>query len=286
MDSFTVIAEIGCSHGGSLERAKKLAKLAKLSGAHVVKTQKRNPKESVKKELWDQPHPNKMYAYGDTYLEHRENLELSINDHIELKKYCESIDIVYSTSIWDMTSAREIVALNPKLIKIPSACNRNKELAYYLFDNYNGEIHISTGMLSKDERFNFWEWINKEYLGVRKLDPKKLVVYHCTSGYPVPFDKLYLANIYHWSKKLCYIGFSNHGKGIAMEPAAYALGARYFERHFIDDRMYPHTDASCSLEPQGLNKLVRDLKAVSQALQYKPDKLDEIEKEQRDKLRS
>jgi N-acetylneuraminate synthase len=71
-----------------------------------------------------------------------------------------------------------------------------------------------------------------------------------------------------------------------MEPAAYTLGARYFERHFIDDRTYPHTDASCSLEPQGLSKLVRDLRAISEALQFKPDELDEIEKEQRDKLRS
>ena len=76
MDNFTVIAEIGCSMGGVLKRAKKLAKLAKISGAHVLKTQKRNPKESVKKELWYKPHPNQIYAYGDTYLEHRENLEL------------------------------------------------------------------------------------------------------------------------------------------------------------------------------------------------------------------
>jgi N-acetylneuraminate synthase len=286
MNDFTVIAEIGCSHGGSLERAKKLAKLAKLSGAHIVKTQKRNPKESVKKELWDQPHPNKMYAYGDTYLKHRENLELSINDHIELKEYCESIDIIYSTSIWDVTSTREIVALNPKLIKIPSACNDRTDIMKYLLNNYNGEIHISTGMLTTDEREELCYFLTNEYRD-RKLDESKLVVYHCTSGYPVPFEKLYLGDIYNLAESWGFqIGFSNHGKGIAMEPAAYALGARYFERHFIDDRMYPHTDASCSLEPQGLSKLVRDLKAVSQALQCKPDELDEIEKEQRDKLRS
>ncbi len=82
------------------------------------------------------------------------------------------------------------------------------------------------------------------------------------------------------------VGFSNHGLGIAMEPVAFSLGVRYFERHMIDDRTFLHTDASCSLEPQGLNKLVRDLRAISQALQHKPDELDEIEKEQRDKLRS
>ena len=143
MNNFTVIAEIGCTHIGQLERAKNLAKLAKICGADVLKTQKRNPKESTKKELWDKPHPNEMYAYGKTYLEHRENVELPIEDHYELKKYCEEIGIEYSTSVWDITSAKEIVELNPKLIKIPSACNQNYELITYLFDNYDGEIHIS-----------------------------------------------------------------------------------------------------------------------------------------------
>lgn len=278
MDNFTVIAEIGCSHGGSLERAKTLAKLAKLSGAHVVKTQKRNPKESTKKELWDQPHPNKIYAYGDTYLQHRENLELTIKQHIELKKYCEDINIDYSTSVWDMTSTKEVVSLNPKFIKIPSACNHRNDMIDYLLKQYKGQIHISTGMLNEDER-------GPLYL---KLAPhkNKIVIYHCTSGYPVPFNKLYLNEIKDMTKLFPHVGFSNHGYGIAMAPVCYALGARYFEYHFIDDRLYRHTDSSNSLEPQGMSKLVRNIKAISQALNYKPDKLDEIEKEQRDKLRT
>ena len=277
MDSFKVIAEIGCSHAGSLKRAKELAKLAKISGAHIVKTQKRNPKESVKKELWKQPHPNQMYSYGNTYLEHRENLELTINDHIELKEYCDDIDIEYSSSVWDMTSTKEIVALNPKFIKIPSACNNNFKILDYILKNYKGQIHISTGMLNQEER-------GELYLKLMPYE-KRIVIYHCTSGYPVPFDKLYLNEIIDMKKGFTNIGFSNHGYGIAMAPVAYTLGARYFEYHFIDDRLFPHTDSSNSLEPQGLNKLVRDLRAVSKALQYKPDKLDQIEKEQRDKLR-
>jgi len=285
MNNFTVIAEMGCCHIGKLDRAKELARLAKICGADVIKTQKRNPKESTKKELWDKPHPNEMYAYGKTYLEHRENVELPIEDHYKLKEYCAEIGITYSTSIWDMTSAREIVELNPKLVKIPSACNQNYELLTYLFDNYDGEIHISTGMLTKQERVNFGNWLTAEYIRKRGLDKNRLVIYHCTSGYPVPFDKLYLDNIKILSSGNFPTGFSNHGYGIAMEPVAYALGARYFERHFIDDRMFPHTDASCSLEPQGLSKLVRDLKAVSQALQTKPEELDDIEMVQRLKLR-
>ena len=81
------------------------------------------------------------------------------------------------------------------------------------------------------------------------------------------------------------VGFSNHGAGIASDIAALTLGATYFERHFIDDRTFPHTDASASLESQGLHKLSRDLKNISKAMTNKPDELWEEESLQRDKLR-
>ena len=152
MKNFQTIAEIGCIHLGSLKRAKKLAKLAKLSGADILKTQKRNPYESVKKELWDKPHPNQMFSYGKTYLEHRVNLELTIKKHYKLKEYCEEIEIEYSTSVWDITSAKEIIELNPKFIKIPSALNCHKKLFNLLINEYKGKIHISTGMLNKKDR--------------------------------------------------------------------------------------------------------------------------------------
>lgn len=276
--NFTTIAEIGGTHIGNLKRAKELAKLAKLSGADVLKTQKRNPKESVKKELWDKPHPNQMFSYGDTYLEHRENIELSIKDHCKLKKYCESIDIEYSTSVWDITSTKEVIELNPNFIKIPSACNTNEEILNLLLNDYNGKIHISTGMLNPQERYDL----------CYKLKPHndRIVIYHCTSGYPVPFEQLYLKDITILTNYFSKVGYSNHGFGIATETVAYNLGARYFERHFIDNRLFRHTDSACSLEPQGFSKMVRDIKAISLSLQYKPDKLDKIEQEQKDKLKN
>ena len=278
MSDFKTIAEIGCTHIGSLERAKKLAKLAKICGADILKTQKRNPKESVKKELWEQPHPNQMYSYGKTYLEHRENIELSIEDHYLLKQYCEEIDIEYSTSVWDKTSTLEIIDLNPKTIKIPSACNNNEEIFNLLINNYSGQIHISNGMLNKTERDEL----------CKKLYPYKdrIVIFACTSAYPVPFINLYLKEISLLANEFPNVGFSNHGYGLAAEIAAFCEGARYFERHFCDDRTFPHTDSACSLEPQGLTKMIRDLKAIEQALQYKPYDLDEIEQIQRDKLRN
>tara|TARA_Y100000310_G_scaffold57488_2_gene52743 strand:- start:64438 stop:65271 length:834 start_codon:yes stop_codon:yes gene_type:complete len=276
--SYTLIAEIGCVHLGSLERAKKLADLAKISGADVLKTQKRNPKESTPKNLWNEPHPNQDFAYGETYLEHRENLELPLEAHQELQKYCEEIDLEYSTSVWDITSAREIIKLDPKFIKVPSACNHNQDLLDVLFNEYKGDIHISLGMTSKNERSQMYEQLN------RWRD--RVVIYHCTSGYPVPFEQIYLKEIEELCNYFHRVGFSNHGYGIAMEPCAYAIGARYFERHFVDDRNLKHTDAAPSLEPQGLHKLKRDLSAVEKAFKYKPLDIDEIELVQRNKLRA
>ncbi|MFW6129809.1 MAG: N-acetylneuraminate synthase family protein, partial [Atribacterota bacterium] len=95
-----IIAEIGCTHVGKMDRAKKLIDLAINSGANYVKLQKRCPYESTPKHWWNKPHPNQKFAYGQTYIEHRKNLELNIDQHIKLKKYCESNGIGYSTSVW------------------------------------------------------------------------------------------------------------------------------------------------------------------------------------------
>ena len=143
---------------------------------------------------------------------------------------------------------------------------------------YSKDIHISLGMTTVDDRVQLRRW----------LEPYKdrFVFYHCTSAYPCPFENLHLLEIKKmkdegWGR----IGFSNHGAGIASDIAAMALGATYFERHFIDDRTFNHTDSAASLEPGGLSKLARDLKHVYAAMTYKPDKLWEEEKKQKDKLR-
>lgn len=278
MYNFKIIAEIGCTHIGSLKRAKMLSKLAKLCGADILKTQKRNPKESTKKSLWNKPHPNKIYSYGKTYLEHRKNVELPIEDHYKLKDYCEEIKIEYSTSVFDITSAKEIIKLNPNSVKIPSSCNNNEYLIELLLNEFNGKIYISLGMTTEKER---------EYLYKKLIEyNNRIVVFHCTSGYPVPFNQIYLNEILYLKKIFKNVGFSNHGYGIAMEPVAYSMGSRFFERHFIDDRMFPHTDSSCSLEPQGLSKMIRNIKAIEKTLKYKPKKLDKIELEQKEKLRN
>jgi N-acetylneuraminate synthase len=284
MNSPKVIAEIGCNHKGDMEIAKELIKVAKIfCNADVVKFQKRNNKELLTEEQYNAPHPNPVHSYGDTYGAHREFLEFSAEQHGELKKYCDELGIVYSTSVWDLTSAKEIAALKPALIKIPSACNNNYEMLGWLCDNYEGELHVSTGMTTKDEIEDLVEFF------YQKGRNKDLVVYNCTSGYPVPFEDVCLLEILtlkeKYEDKVKAIGFSGHHLGIAIDVAAYTLGAEWVERHYTLDRTAKGTDHSASLEPDGLRRLIRDLKATEKALTFKKKDILDIESVQREKLK-
>jgi len=279
-----VIAEIGCNHKGEVSIAKELIKIAKDCGADVAKFQKRTNKELLTEEQYNAPHPNMHNSYGDTYGEHREFLEFSVEVHKELKEYCESIGIEYSTSVWDVTSAKEIASLKPNFIKIPSACNNNYPMMQVLRDEYEGDIHISVGMTTSSEVEAFIQFFKE------KDQAKRLVVYSCTSGYPVPFNDVCLLEINKLIEKykadVKAIGFSGHHLGIAIDVAAYTLGAEWIERHFTMDRTWKGTDHAASLEPEGLKKMIRNLNATHEALTYKKEEVLEIEMVQRKKLKN
>lgn len=278
-----VVAEIGCNHMGQLDIAYELIKLAKESGANYAKFQKRNNKELLSLDEYNAPHPNPVNSYGSTYGEHREKLEFDIDTHYKLKDYCEKLSIGYSVSVWDIVSAKEIVELNPEYIKIPSAMNNHYELLSYLANNYNGQIHISTGMTYKKE-LNSLKKIFEE-----KDNLDKLVLYSCTSGYPIEASEVCLLEIFKlkdiFKQSINDYAFSGHHKGVAIDIAAYTLGATWIERHFTKDRTWKGTDHAASLEPHGLYKLVRDLNNTYSALNYKNKEIIHIEKPQREKLK-
>jgi len=280
-----VIAEIGCNHRGELETAKELLTLAKEAGATVGKFQKRTPKELLTPEQYNAPHPSPHNSYGSTYGEHREFLELKVEDHNELQAHCKQIGLEYSCSVWDTTSAKEIVTLNPVLIKVGSPTNQHWEMQEVLRDQYSGEVHISTGMTTKEEMdkiVEFWE-------GGKGDAKNRVVLYNCTSGYPVPFEDVCMLDMRLMQQKYAHrvkaIGFSGHHLGIAIDVAAYALGAEWIERHFTKDRTWKGTDHAASLEPTGLGRLCRDLQATYKALTYKKSEILDLEKETRAKLK-
>ena len=173
-----------------------------------------------------------------------------------MKLYCESIGIEYSTSVWDSNSARATSQLNPRFIKVPSACNNNYELLEVLRDEYIGDIQISFGMKThQDERavikFFYYNYLAKQ----------RLIIFACTSGYPVPFENAALLEIKRlydeYGDRVKEIGFSGHHLGIAVDIAAYTLGAKWIERHFTKDSTWKGPDHAASLEPAGLKKLIR-----------------------------
>merc|ERR1712190_579040 len=183
------------------------------------------------------------------------------------------------------TSAKEIIQLNPTLIKVGSPSNTHWEMMKVLREEYTGEVHISTGMTTKEEIekiVTFWE----EGKGDAK---NRVVLYNCTSGYPVPFEDVCLLDIRILQAKYAHrvkaIGFSGHHLGIAIDIAAYALGAQWVERHFTKDRTWKGTNHAASLEPAGLSRLVRDLKATHTCMTYKDTDILDLEKEQRAKLK-
>lgn len=272
-----VMAEACCNHMGNVDIARRMIEVAAtFSNANIIKFQKRNVKENLSPERYRGPHPEPSNSFGNTYGEHREALEFSIETHASLKEYCEKLNILYAVSVFDLTSAKECISINSKIIKIPSALNLDFKILEYVCKKHSGEIHISTGMTTFDE-------LNSLIAFIKSHDRlKDTVIYACTSSYPCNHQDLYLNYIKKLHDLLIPnvkgIGFSGHHNGIAADVAALTLGARWFERHFTLDRAWKGTDQAASLEPDGLRKLIRDLHNVSMALQDRPSGILEVEK--------
>jgi N-acetylneuraminate synthase len=210
-------------------------------------------------------------------------LEFSLEQHRQLKMWCEEFGTIYSTSVWDVTSAKEITSLSPKMIKIPSASNLHWDMLDYLLVNFDGEVHVSLGMTNRAEEeqiVNFFEKRNRN---------KDLILYACTSGYPVAFEDVCIKEVERlkntFGNNVKAIGFSGHHLGIAVDIAAVTLGALFVERHFTLDRTWKGTDHAASLEPDGMRKVTRDIRNVFLALDYKREEILPVEHVQREKLK-
>ncbi|HLT58553.1 MAG TPA: N-acetylneuraminate synthase family protein [Limnochordales bacterium] len=279
-----IIAEVGCNHQGRLDIAREMVRAAALfAGVDGVKFQKRNPRECLTPAQYRAPHPVPANAFGPTYGLHRERLELPLAAHRELQALCRELGITYSASVWDMTSAREIMSLDPPMMKVPSACNTRTDLLQLLCDEFGGELHISLGMTTRREE----EAIVALLAAGGRL--RDTVLYACVSGYPVDFEDLSLLEVERlrttYGQDVKAIGFSGHHLGIAADIAAMVLGAAVIERHFTLNRTWKGTDHAASLEPDGLRRLVRDVHNVAKALQPKRAELLPVEREQRRKLK-
>jgi|SRR6267142_137046 len=284
MSEFVLIAEVGCNHKGDFAIAKEFIDMAVVfCQVRHMKFQKRTVKELLTEEEYNKPHPVPYHAYGDTYGAHREALELNLEQHRELKRYCEERGGIYSVSVWDMTALQEVMSLQPESIKIPSAMNTHREMVEYACRNYPGVIHISLGMTTRAEETALMNLVRDHGR------MKDVVVYACTSGYPISASESCLLEIVRlnemYGKEVRAIGYSGHHNGISLDVAAGTLGATYIERHFTLNRTWKGTDHAASLEPDGLRRLSRNLQQLKEALTYKDSELLPIEEPQREKLK-
>lgn len=272
-----VIAEIGINHNGSLEIAKQLIDIAKVAGCDVVKFQKRNPDvcvpEHQKKIMRDTPW-GKM-----TYLDYKYKVEFNKSDYDKIDEYCKSKDIHWSASPWDIDSLNFLIEYDIPFIKIPSALLTNLELIKESAKK-SKELIISTGMSTMEE-------VDLAVDAIKNANSNcKYSILHCNSTYPAPIEELNLKCIQTLEKKYnCPVGYSGHEFGLTTTIASICMGATIIERHITLDRTMWGTDQMCSVEPQGLIKLVRGIKELSLAIGDGEKRVTEKEKEIRKKLR-
>lgn len=253
-----VIAEGGINHQGDVQLAKQLIKSAKKCGADCIKFQKRTINRILTKEGLQRPYVNDN-SFGATYGEHKEALELTKEEFISLKHYADEHKIPFTASGWDEESIDFLDKIGVPFFKMASADLTNLPLLEHTAKKGKPMI-ISTGMANMDDVKIAYELISK-YIN-------KIIILQCTSSYPAPFNQLDLNVISTFEQTFpkAVIGYSGHEKGIAISTAAVAIGAKVVERHFTLDRTMKGGDHAASLEPQGLEHLIRDIHHVDDAL--------------------
>ncbi|WP_053225805.1 N-acetylneuraminate synthase family protein [Solirubrobacter soli] len=253
-----VIAEIGHNHGGSLDSAHELFAEAKAAGAHAVKLQKRDNRSLYTREGYNKPYENEN-SYGATYGEHREYLEFGKAEYEDLIAHSKEIGVTFFSTAFDIPSADFLAELDMPLYKIASADLINTPLLKHVA-KIGKPMILSTGGATLED-------VKRGYSTVAEINPE-VALLQCTAGYPAAWEELDLRVISTYRDLFpdAVVGLSSHDNGIAMAVAAYVLGGRIVEKHFTLNRALKGTDHRFSLEPQGLRKLVRDLKRTRVAL--------------------
>jgi sialic acid synthase len=252
-----VVAEIGNNHQGNLSTAKEMFRVAKECGADAVKLQKRKNRELYTNELYNKIYDNRN-SYGATYGEHREALEFGWEEYVELKDYARELDITMFATAFDFSSADFLEKLDIPVFKMASGDLKSIPLLTYIA-KFQKPMIVSTGGGTMED-------IQRAYDAIMPFN-QQLCILQCTAGYPADFEELNLEVITTYRQRFPrnVIGLSSHDNGIAMAVAAYMLGARVIEKHFTLNRTWKGTDHAFSLAPDGLRKMVRDLRRAKKA---------------------
>jgi len=251
-----VIAEIGLNHNGDVDLAKRLIDVAADAGADAVKLQKRTPELATPAHMRD---VERETPWGTmTYLEYRRRVELDREQYIEIGDHATLRGLTWFASPWDEPSVDFLESLNVAAYKVASASVT--DLALLRAIGATGRpVILSTGMST----------LEQIDAAVAALDADdRLIVLHATSTYPMPAEEANLRMIPVLGARYpgVPIGYSGHERGLQISLAATALGATVIERHITLDRTMWGSDHAASLEPQGLEHLVRDIRIIELAL--------------------
>ena len=258
--SVFVIAESGINHNGKLDVALKMIDVAKECGADAVKFQKRSLSHLYRPSVLAAP-SDESHSLG-VYIPILKECELSENDHEKLMRKCEAVGIKYLCSPWDLQSVSFLESLGVEGYKVPSACLSDIYLAERIAATGKSTI-FSTGMHCWDEVKKI---VNRWLIPMFSRD--KMALMHCVSSYPTANRDVNLGFIKVMADEFrgVQVGWSGHERGVPISVAAVAMGASIIERHFTLDRTWKGPDHAASLEPHGLEEMVRHIRAVQDAL--------------------
>ena len=255
-----VIGEIGLNHNGDVRLARRLIDVAADAGAQAVKFQKRTPEIATPEHMRDLPRETPWGTMS--YLDYRRRVEFGVAEYRAVAEHAASVGLDWFASPWDVPSVEFLEALaafgqEPVAYKVASASVTDLELLRAIAETGRPVI-CSTGMSTIEE-------IDRS---VDALGPERLVLMHATSSYPMPAEEANLRMID--TLQLRYpgvpVGYSGHEPGLQISLAAVALGAVAVERHITLDRTMWGSDHAASLEPQGLQHLVRDIRIIGEAM--------------------
>jgi N-acetylneuraminate synthase/sialic acid synthase len=253
-----VIAEIGHNHQGDLDKCRELFRAAKLAGADAVKLQKRDNRTLYTRALYDKPYDHEN-SFGKTYGEHREVLEFGRDEYGALLQLARELQIDFFATAFDFRSADFLAELDLPAFKLASGDIRNVPLLEHVA-RFGRPVILSTGAATLED-------VRRAHDAIAAINPQ-LCLLQCTAGYPARFEELDLRVITTYQELFpgTVVGLSAHDNGIAMAVAAYVLGGRVIEKHFTLNRAMKGTDHAFSLEPLGMQKMVRDLRRARAAL--------------------
>lgn len=268
-----LVGEVGLNHQGDLEMARKLIHLAAETGLDAVKFQKRDPSSLLTETALNQPYDSR---FGQTYGEHRRNLELGAEVYARLKAEAEALGLIFFASVWDVPSADLLRDLDVGLLKIPSADLTNPILIEHVA-RFKRPTILSCGMGDFSEV--------RAAVDVFRRHHDRLILLQCTSAYPARLSDLNLRVITTLREEFgLNVGYSGHEEGCLVTPAVVALGASVIERHITLDRSLPGPDHRASLDPVELEQFVRLTRRIERALGRPEKRFLDVEQPSRLKL--